>query len=187
MGWLLFTTPLIWKQQKLHLIKKNSHSPWALANWWWPLWGSWSADCWGGWGWRGCRWSHRRPPVPAPGSHFSPGSRLWSTQGCSAPHSQGSLTFFWNICSVMLWTTWLSSGRGQERRVLPGCSKLVAPWQAGNPGHWELKERKSEDEYLETFRLRFFRDCSSPLKAPSARVMLLSENFSVFNLVAHSS
>ena len=38
---------------------------------------------------------------------------------------------------------------------------------------------------METFRLRFLRDCSRPLKAPSARVMLLSENLSVFSLDVH--
>ena len=33
------------------------------------------------------------------------------------------------------------------------------------------------------FRFTFFSDCSSPLKAPSARVRLLSESLRVFNLI----
>ena len=79
----------------------------------------------------------------------------------------------------------MSFVRGQEKQALPGCSKLVAPLQAGNPEHNTVKEGKEVEKMMETFRLRFLRDCSRPLKAPSARVMLLSENLSVFSLDVH--
>ena len=36
--------------------------------------------------------------------------------------------------------------RGQEKRALPGCSKLVAPLQAGNPVHNTVKERRLQDD-----------------------------------------
>ena len=40
----------------------------------------------------------------------------------------------------------MSFVRGQEKRALPGCSKLAAPLQAGNPEHNDVKEGKEVED-----------------------------------------
>ena len=130
-----------------------------------------------------------------PGSRSSPGSRQWSRPGCSARHYQGS----WDLhCEGQCW--WNKSSRWEHQpdgvlcKVEKGETSQVVQ-SSRHPGQLAALQVLSKKmlqvnkvrlvmmvNMVWTLRLRFFRDCSSPLKAPSARVMLLSENFSVFNL-----